>query len=204
MLTGATITGSTPRGIPRDSPVSLRIVWAPCGYTRGMDDATSQPQDPTTNGDGETDKERLERNFGDLLQELRVAQAGVQILFAFLLSMVFTARFDGVDAFEKAAYLVALLAAAVAAVLIIAPVAYHRALFRMGRKAELVRSAHRMASGGLFFLFVAMVSSLLLVVDVILPRVLAILFAGVIGCFCVLLWGILPLWRRAESNGATE
>lgn len=163
-----------------------------------MDDASSQQPQSSSNDEEETEKERLERNFGDLLQELRVAQAGVQILFAFLLSMVFSARFDGVDAFEKAAYMVALLAAAVAAVFIIAPVAYHRALFRLGRKGQLVRSAHRMATGGLFFLFIAMVSSVLLVVDVILPRGLAILFAGIVGCLCVLLWGVLPLRRRNE------
>jgi hypothetical protein len=169
-----------------------------------MNDASSQQPQSSRSGEQETEKERLERNFGDLLQELRVAQSGVQILFAFLLSMVFSARFDGIDAFEKAAYMVALLGAAVAAVLIIAPVAYHRALFRLGRKGELVRSAHRMASGGLFFLFIAMVSSVLLVLDVILPRGLAILFAGLIGCLCAVMWGILPLRRRADSDGATR
>src|SRR5688572_10173985 len=93
----------------------------------------------------ETDSERLDRNFGDLLQELRVLQAGVQILFAFLLTLPFAARFATIDSFERIVYVVALLAAAGAAAMIIAPVAYHRVLFRRGRKPELVRSAHRMA-----------------------------------------------------------
>ena len=112
----------------------------------------------------ETEAERLDRNLNELLQELRVAQTGVQILFAFLLTLPFAARFGDVDTFELVVYVVALLAAtAAAAGMIIAPVAYHRMLFRRGRKPQLVRSAHRMASGGLAFLLVAMVCSVLLV-----------------------------------------
>jgi hypothetical protein len=147
----------------------------------------------------ETEKERWERNFSDLLQELRVAQTGVQILFAFLLTMVFAARFDGVDRFGRGVYLVALVSAAAATAMIIAPVAYHRILFQRGRKPELVRSAHRMASGGLFFLLIAMVSSVLLVTDVILDRWLAVLISAIVGVWFILLWGALPLLRRINS-----
>jgi Family of unknown function (DUF6328)/SRP-independent targeting protein 2/TMEM208 len=136
--------------------------------------------------DEESEKERWERNFSDLLQELRVAQTGVQILFAFLLSMVFAARFDGADEFERVVYLVALLSSAAAAAMIIAPVAYHRVLFQQGRKPELVRSAHRMASGGLT----------LLVTDVILDRWLAVLLSAVVGAWFTLLWAVLPVLRR--------
>lgn len=148
----------------------------------------------------ETEAERLNRNFTDLLQELRVAQTGIQILFAFLLTLAFTNRFEDIDDFDRITYLVALLAAAGAAALIIAPVAYHRMMFRQGRKPDLVRSAHRMASSGLAFLLVAMVGSVLLVADVVVGRAGAIAAAGATAAWFLLLWFILPLARRAGSE----
>src|SRR6476619_4614896 len=87
----------------------------------------------------ESEKQRWDRNFGDLLQELRVSQTGVQILFAFLLTLPFSARFTSTTPFQRNVYIVALLCAACATALIISPVAFHRALFRQGRKPELVR-----------------------------------------------------------------
>ena len=84
----------------------------------------------------ETDQERLDRNFLELLQELRVAQTGVQILFAFLLSLAFTQRFGVLTRIQRDIYIVALLAAAVAAALFIAPVAWHRVLFRQIGRAH--------------------------------------------------------------------
>jgi len=152
----------------------------------------------------ETESERLDRNFGDLLQELRVAQTGVQILFAFLLTLPFSARFGTVDTFERYVYVVALLAAAAAAAMIIAPVAYHRMLFRKGRKPQLVFSAHRMASGGLGFLLVAMVCAVLLVSDVVLGRTTAIIVAVVTAGWFATLWGLLPWLRRNDDDPADE
>ena len=130
--------------------------------------------DPTEN-----ERTRLQRNFAELLQELRVAQAGVQILFAFLLTLPFGARFGIVDRFDKIVYLASLFAATAAAGMITAPVAYHRMLFRRGRKAELVRSAHQLASWGLASLFVAMVGAILLAVDVAAGRAPAVIIATV-------------------------
>src|ERR1700761_1578050 len=105
---------------------------------------------------GETERQRWDRNFADLLQELRVAQTGVQILFAFLLTLPFSNGFPKTTQFQKVVYVVALLSAAAATALIISPVAFHRALFRQGRKPELVRYAHAMATAGLGFMFVSM------------------------------------------------
>src|SRR3954465_7005440 len=116
----------------------------------------------------ETEKHRWDRNFGDLLQELRVAQTGVQILFAFLLTLPFSNGFPKTTAFQKDAYVVALISAAFATAMIISPVAFHRALFRQGRKPELVRYAHRMASGGLAFMLVSMVTTGLLITHFLL------------------------------------
>jgi hypothetical protein len=148
----------------------------------------------------ETEAERLDRNLNELLQELRVAQTGVQILFAFLLTLPFAARFGDVDTFELVVYIVALLASTAAAGMIIAPVAYHRMLFRRGRKPQLVRSAHRMASGGLAFLAVAIVCAVLVVLDFLVGRTLAIILSAVAAMWLVLLWGVLPWLRRGNSE----
>ncbi|MEV4714913.1 DUF6328 family protein [Micromonospora sp. NPDC049374] len=144
----------------------------------------------------ETEKQRWQRNFADLLQELRVAQTGVQILFAFLLTLPFSAGFGETTPFQRDVYIVALLAAAGATAMIISPVAFHRALFRQGRKPELVRFAHRMASGGLGFMLIAMVSSVLLITDFVLARPVAFLLSGIAGLWFLTLWMFLPFARR--------
>src|ERR1700750_2404700 len=126
----------------------------------------------------ESDKHRWDRNFADLLQELRVAQTGIQILFAFLLTLPFSNGFPKTTAFQKDVYVVALLAAAASTALIIAPVAFHQALFRQGRNPELVRYTHRMATCGLAFLLIAMVASVFLIVDYLLSRPMALLLGG--------------------------
>lgn len=155
----------------------------------------------------ETDKQRWQRNFSDLLQELRVAQTGVQILFAFLLTLPFSAGFPETNAFQRDVYLVALLAAAAAIALIISPVAFHRALFRRGRKPDLVWHSHRMATGGLAFTLVSMVSSVLLITDFVLPRVTAFVISGVAGLWFFTLWAALPMLSRrnwADDEPDTE
>ena len=144
----------------------------------------------------ETEKQRWQRNFADLLQELRVAQTGVQILFAFLLTLPFSAGFDRTTEFQRDIYILALLTAAASAAMIISPVAFHRALFRQGRKPELVRFAHRMATGGLFFMLIAMVSSVLLVSDFVLDRPIAFLLSALTGLWFLIFWAILPFSRR--------
>src|SRR5690625_3794762 len=125
----------------------------------------------------ETERQRWQRNFAELLQELRVAQTGVQVLFAFLLIVAFSPGFIDTDGFDHAVYLVALLSAASAAALLIAPVAYHRWLFRRGSKPLLVVQANRMALGGLLLLIVAMVATVLLAVGVVLARPWAVVVA---------------------------
>ncbi|MEU8220089.1 DUF6328 family protein [Micromonospora taraxaci] len=144
----------------------------------------------------ETEKQRWQRNFADLLQELRVAQTGVQILFAFLLTLPFSNGFTRTSEFQRDVYIVALLAAAAATALIISPVAFHRALFRQGRKPELVRFAHRMATGGLAFMLIAMVSAVLLITDFVLDRPIAFLLSALTGVWFLVFWVILPFVRR--------
>src|SRR5215212_5679918 len=108
-----------------------------------------QPVGPPTDGRNETPLERCDRNFVELLQEVRVAQTGVQVLFGFLLTVPFTVRFDEIGALNRAIYFGTLLAAGAAAMLLIAPTSHHRILFRCGDKEHIVRVANRYALAGL-------------------------------------------------------
>ncbi|MFI9643791.1 DUF6328 family protein [Micromonospora sp. NPDC051925] len=148
----------------------------------------------------ESEKQRWQRNFADLLQELRVAQTGVQILFAFLLTLPFSNGFSRTSEFQRDVYILALLSAAAATAMIISPVAFHRALFRQGRKPELVRFAHRMASGGLAFMLVAMVSAVLLITDFVLDTGIAVVLTVVTGLWFLTFWVILPFARRSWGD----
>jgi hypothetical protein len=144
----------------------------------------------------ETEDEKADRRYAELLQELRVAQTGVQILFAFLLTLPFSSGFPQVTAFQKDVYTVALISAAFATAMIISPVAFHRALFRQGRKPELVRYAHKMATGGLAFMLIAMTSSVLLITDYLLDWKWAIPLTVVTGGWFLTYWAILPVAHR--------
>jgi len=144
----------------------------------------------------ETEKQRWDRNFADLLQELRVAQTGVQILFAFLLTLPFSSGFPKATDFQRDVFIVALISTAFATALIISPVAFHRALFRQGRKPELVRYAHRMATGGLAFMLIAMVSSVLLITDYLLNIWVAVILSAVTALFFLAFWAAIPFARR--------
>jgi uncharacterized protein DUF6328 len=145
----------------------------------------------------ETEKERDDRNFAELLQELRVTQTGVQILFAFLLTLVFTPRFAELDTPQRATYLVTLLLAVTATVLLTTPAALHRALFRRGAKRTIVEVSSRLASLGLVALALSFAGALLLVVDVVAGWAAGIAAAAGGLLLCGGLWGVLPrLLRR--------
>jgi amino acid permease len=152
----------------------------------------------------EPEKKRWDRNFTDLLQELRVAQTGVQILFAFLLTLPFSSGFPKSSAFQKDVFVVALISAAFAAAMIISPVAFHRALFRQGRKPELVRFAHRMATWGLAFTLISMVSSVLLITDYLLHTTWAIVLTTITAAWFLTFWAAVPWFRRNWIDDADE
>jgi hypothetical protein len=155
-------------------------------------------------GRDETALERWDRNFTELLQELRVAQTGVQILLAFLLTLPFSARFGHVTGLDKVIYVVALMATAVAAALLIAPVSYHRRVFRQGRKPQLVRVASLLAQAGLLALLVAIVGAVFLVLNVVAGLGWAAgLAAGSAGIY-VALWYLMPaiIRDRLSSDGS--
>ena len=148
----------------------------------------------------ETDAERLDRNYAELLQELRVAQTGVQILFAFLLTIAFQQRFTSLDTFQRDVYLGTLIAAAVAAVLLIAPVAAHRLLFRQGLKDELVAYTGRLAAAGLAFLTLAILGAVLLIVDVVVGAPAAAVVTGAMAALVLLVWYVLPTRSRTQHQ----
>jgi Family of unknown function (DUF6328) len=150
--------------------------------------------------DGETHKERVDRELLELLNELRVALPGVQFLFAFLLIVPFQQTIDRTTDFQRDVYFVALAAAAIATVLLIAPAAQHRVLFRQAEKEGLLRRSNRSAFLGLLALAVAITAAVLLVLDVLYNRTLAWTTAGLLAALLAWWWVAVPLWQRAHSK----
>jgi hypothetical protein len=144
----------------------------------------------------ETALERSDRHLAELMQEVRVAQTGVQVLFGFLLIVPFNARFDSLGAGQRALYFATLAAACAAAMLLIAPSSHHRILFRCGDKEYIVRMANRYAIAGLACVALAMVGALLLVADVILGSPAAGLAGAVASGAALWCWSVQPLRRR--------
>jgi hypothetical protein len=155
----------------------------------------------TAKARGETLDQVLDRNVNELLQELRVAFTGVQILFAFLLSLAFTQRFQALDGFERAVYVVALLSTALATTVLIAPVSFHRVVFRRRRKAALVIVADRFLMIGLALLVLAIPSAVLLILDVVLGLWWAVMGSSLTAVVALLTWYALPLVIRRGGHG---
>jgi MFS family permease len=152
----------------------------------------TQTRDPRD----ENEAERLDRNLGELLQELRVAGLGVQVLFGFLLSLPFTNRFSHLSAGQRNLYLATLVLAAVATALLLGPVAYHRLVFRHGQKERLVRAASVMAIAGLATVGLAVSAAVLLVTGYVTTVWPAALITAFVTCVFAGLWFALPLTRR--------
>ncbi|MEV0561626.1 DUF6328 family protein [Dactylosporangium sp. NPDC050588] len=144
----------------------------------------------------ESPVERSDRNWNELLQELRVAQTGVQILFAFLLTIPFNQRFVEITAVQRATYIVTLVLTALATLCLIAPVSHHRILFRRGRKEQLVESSDTLAQIGLVFLWLSVVGAVFLVFEVVVAVSWAIAAAATLGVLFVLVWYVFPTLKR--------
>jgi Family of unknown function (DUF6328) len=151
-------------------------------------------------GRDETEQERVDRNFSELLGELRVALPGVQVLFAFLLVVPFNQRFAAVTNFQEKLYLATLLFAAGASVCLIAPTVHHRVTFRTQDKEYLVKRANELAIAGSVLLAVAMTGAIWLATGVIFGNtVTAAAVAGVAAVFAVI-WYVLPLLRLLQQR----
>jgi hypothetical protein len=151
----------------------------------------------------ESEAARLDRNYSEQLQELRVAQAGVQILFAFLLGIAFQQRFKEISEFQRTVYIVTLISTALAAALFIAPVAIHRVMFHRHLKDELVATTSVLAALGLVSLAMSMLGAVLLITDLVLNPVAAGVITGCLALVFVYLWYLLPVhWRRSTDARA--
>jgi hypothetical protein len=159
--------------------------------------ATEQGKD---DGRHETDAERSDRNWNELLQELRVTQTGVQLLTGLLLTLPFQQRFSVLDDLAKGVYLGVVVSAVSATALLIAPVAFHRLLFRQGEKNWMVTRGNVSAMCGLAGLAIATSGALWLIMDVVVGRGAAFVAAGLaLAVFAVLWWGV-PLAQRRVAG----
>ncbi|MFJ9679481.1 DUF6328 family protein [Streptomyces sp. NPDC101194] len=160
---------------------------------------------PTDGGDPsplgrETPAERADRNLVELLQELRVVQTGVQIVFAFLLGVAFTSRFPHLDTFERTTYVATLLLTVVSAAVLATPVALHRGLFHRGAKVRIVALSARLAEIGLVFLALALNGAVLLLMDVVLGRTAAVAVTAATLVMFTGLWFVLPRALRRPAS----
>ncbi len=150
---------------------------------------------------GETPLQRLDRNWADLLQELRVVQTGVQLLTGFLLTLPFQSRFDQLTPIDRNVYLATLTASVIATGFLIAPVSLHRLLFRRHARRATVDIAHRLAQIGLSFLGVAVVGVVLLIFDVVAGAPAGAVAAVLAAAMLAVLWVVLPLVVRSRHTG---
>jgi hypothetical protein len=151
----------------------------------------------SSSGREETEEERLDRNLGELLQELRVALPGVQVLFAFLLAVPFQQNFTKTSEFDKKVYFVTLLLTSLSAGLLIAPTAYHRLTFRYQQKHRLVFISNRLSIAGLATLALAMTCAIMLITNVLFgTAATTIVTTLLVLTMFVVLWAVLPLKRR--------
>ena len=152
--------------------------------------------DETPSSEHETDKERLDRELIEFLNEVRVVLPGVQVLFAFLLTLPFTGTFERITGYERFAYIVAFYFTAMAAVLMITPTSFHRLRFRKGDKEAILRVSNRLVLGGIACLGVAIVAVVWLVSELVFVKAVANGIAAAAAAIVVLLWLVLPLQRR--------
>ena len=152
--------------------------------------------DALLEGRNETHLQRCDRNLVELLQEVRVVQTGVQVLFAFLLMAPLSPRFPELPALQRAEYFMTLFAAGAAAVLLMAPTAQHRILFRCGDKEHLVRVANRYTLAGLACVGAALLGALLFVGTMLFAAPVAVATVVVAAVAVSWCWCIAPLLRR--------
>jgi hypothetical protein len=147
----------------------------------------------------ESRDEQLARNVSELLQELRVAQAGVQFLFGFLLAVAFTEHYARASGFEQVIHLIAVVFATASVALLTAPAAWHRVLFRQGKRARILEVANRLMVAGLACLALAMTATVLLLFKVVAGTAVATIVTVLIAVLFGVLWFLLPM--RTRRNG---
>ena len=151
----------------------------------------------------ESDKERLDRNWNELLQELRVVQTGIQIITGFLLAAVFQARFEELDPFQLMVYLSLVVTSVLTTIVGLAPVSLHRILFRKRAKEWIVAYTDRFARLTLVGVATTVTGIVLLIFDFVLGRVSGILAATLIALVLLVLWMLVP-YRARRVRGRRD
>ena len=157
-------------------------------------------QTKSTGQKGESKDQRLDRELIELLNELRVALPGVQVLFAFLLTVPFSQRFAQLTTLQRDTYFGTFLAAALASLFLIAPTAYHRLRWRAHDKEALLQTSNRLAIGGTVFLALAITGTIFVITDVLFGVSWAATIAAIFAGLLVWFWYGLPLSRRAREG----
>ena len=150
------------------------------------------------------DQEDLDRELIELLNELRVALPGVQVLFAFLLIVPFSNRFENITALQRDVYFAGFLATTVASVLLMTPSAYHRLRWRQRDKEHMLVFSNRVAIAGLIFLAIAITLVVFVVADVLFQARAAGLTAGLAAALLAIFWFVLPLKRAASDDRRSD
>jgi hypothetical protein len=151
-------------------------------------------------GREESEKERLDRNLIELLTELRVALPGVQVLFAFLLTVPFTQRFSTLTSGQETVYYATLVSTAISTALLIAPSAHHRINFRQQEKHYIVFLANRLTIAGLGFLALAMAGVMLLITDILYGTTATVVAVTTTLLVFAVLWYGIPIVRRMRRG----
>jgi O-antigen/teichoic acid export membrane protein len=175
---------------PRSTGASRPVMVNPRDLPRAEDDA----------GRDESEAERIDRNLTELLQELRVAGLGVQVLFGFLLALPFAARFDRLDGAERNLYIADVLAATLATALLTGPVAFHRLAFRRHEKARVLQASHLMAIAGLAMVGLAVSGAVVLIMSVVAPGTATVVVGAATLVAFAGLWFVFPLTRRGRDD----
>jgi hypothetical protein len=159
---------------------------------------------PAAEGRNETDLERSDRNLAELLQEVRVVQTGVQILFGFLLTVAFQPKFEKLSSFQKADYFGTLAAAATTLIMLTAPTSWHRILFRHGDKEHLVEIANGFTMIGLATMGLTVTGVVMLLSDVVFPPAITVILTAASVIACVTTWYVMPLARRRALSRSSS
>ena len=171
------------------------------GTTVSSDDADGEPDAAWDRSRrNETPTERYDRNWRDLLQELRVVQTGVQLLTGFLLTLPFQQRFSELGEGQRLLYLATVSASIVATAFLQAPVSLHRALFRRHQRRTTVLFAHRLAIVGMSLLAAAVVGVAAIIFSVVAGPPIAAVAAAVVAALLAVLWLAVPLTKRRQVS----
>lgn len=149
---------------------------------------------------GENEQERRARELAELLQELRVVLPGVQVLFAFLLTVPFSARFGYVSPLQQTVFFGTLVCTAISAGLLLAPSAHHRLLWRQQAREHRLRMANRFAIAGMILLVPGMVGAIFVITDILFGSTAAAVGTAAIAAFFVCVWFVIPIWYRLNSK----